>query len=968
MGGSWVSLEDSSKALDHTSLEVRGPRKFSAALPFPPIASGVPLRSNGRPEWYREVALLAIPEPKRLPGHEFVFALDPPGVHDVQRVVLSNTPSEDAARDFTVEVSATDARDDAFRQVLRASLQRSGEAQEFRFPAAGASHIRLRILNSHDPASDRVQLAEFEVYAGPARNLAASHQADRTRDGARLLRHTSALGLGAVWTADNIHDGVKSGPAGTWSSAGLPPLVIPDPAAIVDLSAKLSPAGQLEWDVPPGNWLLLRFVCLPTGERLKVPSPNSNGWATDHMNAGVTRRYMDYVLERLRKELGDFRATTLRDIYLASYEVRGGIWTPDMPRQFRQYRGYDILRYLPALTGGIVKDWPTTDRFLYDYRKTLGDLTVDAYYRAAGDAAHRAGLTIKSEAGGPGPPIHQVPVDALKALGSMDSVQGEFWPRRPDADLMWVVKETAAAAHIYGKRRVHMESFTSTAHFQDGPQDLKPSADRVFCEGANHIVWHTAAHQPPEAGRPGWYYGAGTHLSPNDPWWPMAQPFLQYLARASFLLQQGLFVADVLYYYGDQGYNFVPPKHVDPSLGYGYDYDVTNPEVIQTRLLVRNGRLTLPDGMNYELLVLPEREDMDLDVLRQVEKLVLAGATVVGPKPIRANGLTGWPGRDGEVRQLADKIWGPCDGRTVKERGYGRGRVIWGRPLREILAGRKIGPDFSFSSPLQDTQLDFIHRRSGDADIYFVRNKTPRWERVEAAFRVTGKAPELWLPDTGEIRPPQVYRAEPGVTKVPLDLEPNGSVFVVFRRGAARNPAASAPELLPGAREVSGPWQVSFPAGWGAPPSVTLPELISWTEHADQGVRYFSGVARYDRDIDIPADWLGAGRQVYLDLGRLWVAGEVSLNGKSLGVVWKEPFRLEIASAARAGVNHLTVAVANTWSNRLTGDARSTSSQRYTRTNITATDGIPWAKAPLLKSGLFGPVRLIPARAPATAP
>jgi hypothetical protein len=195
MGGSWVSLEDSSKALDHTSLEVRGPRKFSAALPFPPVASGVPLRSNGRPEWYQEVALLAIPEPQRLPGHEFVFALDPPGLHDVQRVVLYNTLSEDAARDFTVEVSATDARDDAFREVLRATLKRSAEAQEFRFPAASASHIRLRILNSHDPKSDRVQLAEFEVYAGSGRNLAASHQADRTRDGARLLRARPGRGL-----------------------------------------------------------------------------------------------------------------------------------------------------------------------------------------------------------------------------------------------------------------------------------------------------------------------------------------------------------------------------------------------------------------------------------------------------------------------------------------------------------------------------------------------------------------------------------------------------------------------------------------------------------------------------------------------------------------------------------------------------------------------------------------------------
>jgi hypothetical protein len=801
MGGSWVTLEDSSKALVETSLEVSGPRRFSGVLPFPKVAANVPRLASGLPAWYQDVAVLAVPN-------------------------------------------------------------------------AGKS-------------------------------------------------------------------------------------VIEAPAAMVDLTAKLGRDGHLDWDVPAGNWKLLRFVAVPTGERLKVPSPNSDGWATDHLSAAVTRRYMNYVLERLRGELGDFRKTALGEVYLASYEVRGGIWTPEMPQLFRRYRGYDILPYLPALAGAVVKDQATTERFVYDYRKTLGDLTVDAYYRAARDAAHAAGLGIRSEAGGPGPPVHQVPVDALKALGSMDSVQGEFWPRRWNQDAMWVVKETATAAHIYGQRRVHMESFTSNAHFQDGPQDLKPSADRVFCEGANHIVWHTASHQPPEAGLPGWYYSAGTHLSPSDPWWPMARPFLDYLARASFLLQQGLFVADVLYYYGDQGFNFVPPKHVDPSLGYGYDYDVVNPEVIHTRLSVREGRLALPDGMSYELLVLPEREDMDLDVLRRVEALVRAGATVVGPRPVRANGLTGFPGRDEEVRRLAEKIWGPCDGQAVREQRYGRGRVIWGRSLREILTGRKIGPDFSFTSPRPDTQLDFIHRRAAGADIYFVRNVKPQWESVEAAFRVAGKQPELWLPDSGEIRPRIAWRAEAGATRVPLRLAPYDAVFVVFRRAATGPPPSVPAEAAAEEREVGGPWRLSFPEGWGAPASITLPELISWTDHADAGVRYFSGAARYERDIDIPAGWLGGGRKVYLDLGRLWVVGEVSLNGKPLGVAWKEPFRVEITPAARPGANHLAVTVANTWSNRLVGDALQAGGRRYTRTNITATDGLPWAKVPLLKSGLFGPVRLI---------
>ena len=598
---------------------------------------------------------------------------------------------------------------------------------------------------------------------------------------------------------------------------------------------------------------------------------------------------------------------------------------------------------------------------------------MDAYYRAAVDVAKQAGLGIESEAGGPGPPIHQVPVDALKALGAIDEVRGEFWPKRPDADRMWVVKETACAAHIYGKRRVHMEAFTSMHHWQDGPFDLKPSADRAFCEGTNHFVWHTASHLPPEAGKPGWVYGAGTHLNTKLVWWPKAKPFLDYLARCSFLLQQGLFVGDVCYYYGDQGFNFVPPKHVDPSLGFGYDYDVVNREVILTRMQVRDGRLVLPDGMSYALLVLPEREDIDLDVLQKLEQLVRDGATIVGPKPTGSNGLAGYPDRDALVRQMADRLWGPCDGRTVREHAFGAGRIVWGSELRDLLGRQGIGPDFQFQSPLADTQLDFIHRRTDDADIYFVRNTQPRWEQVEGVFRVQGRQPELWEPDTGLVKPLLVYQAGPAGVTAPLQLAPYGSQFVVFRQDrrpptplrlqqpdtldasalatiqAWDDQRATLATTLPGRfrieaadgrsaqleikplsppRELAGPWDVRFQEGRGAPPSVQLENLISWTEHGLDGVRFFSGMAQYRRQFELPADWLTDSRRVLLDLGDLWAVGDVRLNGRPLGVLWKPPYVVDITAAARPGANQLMIEIANTWSNRLVGDAGLPASER----------------------------------------
>ncbi|UCG60144.1 MAG: hypothetical protein JSU70_11590 [Phycisphaerales bacterium] len=779
--------------------------------------------------------------------------------------------------------------------------------------------------------------------------------------------------------------------------AGEAELAIEDADSILNLTDHLETGGRLSWKVPPGKWTIVRFVCANTGELLKVPSPASDGLATDHFSKQATRRYIRYLTDRLEERLGDLRKSPLKQLYLPSYEVRGAIWTPEFVERFREYRGYDPTPYLPALIGYTIKDKDFTDRFVYDFRKTLGDLLVDAYYRTASECARRVGLGIEAEAGGPGPPVHQVPVDALKALGAIDEVRGEFWPWRTDRDNLWVVKETACAAHIYGRQRVHMEAFTGFRHWEDGPFDIKPSADRAFCEGMNHVVWHTSCHQPPEAGKPGWVYGAGTHLTPNLVWWPMARPFIEYLSRCSFMLQQGLFVADVCYYYGDQGFNFVPPKHIDPSLGYGYDYDVINAEVILNRMTVDRGRIVLPDGMRYEMLILPNRQDIDLQVLERIADLVKAGATVVGPKPTRSTGLTGYPDYDRQVRRLADSLWADCDGKTVLEHRWAKGRIVWGRPPRLILQGRGVGPDFHYTRKGDDTDLDYIHRNTPEADIYFIRNRTMRSESVNAYFRVSDKVPELWFPDSGRTVELLVYEQTAQGIRVPLQFGPADSLLVVFRKfddqphlisadsgltvtdvtdsevrvtafknGSyqmktydGRTAGFAVDDILPEMR-LTGPWKVSFAPGWGAPDSVPFAELKSWTEHENPGIRYFSGIARYEKEFEIRREWFRDNSRLYLDLGRLWCIGRVLLNGQSLDVVWKPPYRVDVTKAAKPGSNKLAVEIANTWANRLVGDARLPEGQRRCRTNITrsGTPGKPWREIPLRESGLLGPVRL----------
>ena len=1007
-GGPWVKLEHASMGLYHTQKTVKGPVRFSGVLPFPVVPKQTPKGADGLPKWYKNVAVLAAPEAKRLAGHEFLFELFPVGVQSIDRVILYNSLSGDLKRrgttdlftkDFEVFASTTDTDVASFRKIVAGTLKPNTEPQTFRFGPVKAKYVKLVVLSGHNSKDDKVQLGEFEVYSTQGRNVAGAYHEDGSKTAAGLLHYTSALSPEGDWAAANIHDGSKSGPGGSWCSAGAPQPVIEDIDAIIDLTDSVDENGRLEWNAPPGKWTIMRFVCANTGAPLRLPSPNSGGLAIDHFNSEATRAHFNYMIGLLRREIGDFKDTALKQMYVCSYELSGSTWTPDFLEQFESRRGYDMTRYLPVLSGSVVKDHKTTERFRYDFRKTLGDLLVDAFYRTGREISNLYGLELCAEAGGPGPPLHQVPVDALKALGALDVPRGEFWKEHN----VWVVKETACAAHIYGKKIVDMESFTSWRHWQDGPFELKAIADQALCDGTNHFTFHTSAHNPSATERPGWVYHAGTHISPSLAWWPKAGPFIDYLSRCSFLLQEGLFVADVCYYYGDQGFNFVPPKHVDPSLGYGYDYDVTNAEVIMTRMSVKNGRIVLPDGMSYELLVLPNRDDMNLDVLKKIEKLVKAGATVVGHRPTTAAGLTDFPRRGRQVRKLADNLWGPCDGKTVKEHKYGKGKIIQDRPLREILESRSIGPDFTFSSDNSKASLDYIHRRIEDAEVYFVSNTREVWEQVDCTFRVFDKLPEIWDPVNGRMHKQLVYESVKGGTKVPLRLSPLGSVFVIFKDKRTKNHVTSIRgpkdvEVLPGedsdielrvfeggtyllkpargseiraevkkvpaAVEITGPWDVQFAKGWGAPESKIFAKLISWTDDPDDGVKYYSGIAAYHKEFDLSTDQLSDDKRVFLDLGRLHFVAEVHLNGRSLGILWKPPYRVDITQAAKPGRNKLVVEVANTWSNRLVGDTNLAEDQRYCKTNMThsLTWEAPWAETPLLESGLLGPVRLVTAK------
>lgn len=974
MGGPWIEPKHAVMGLYSTEATVAGGGALDLPLPFPAPERAAPLDSHGKPAFWTDVAVLGVRAPRRLVAHEFVVRLDPDGVQGITAIAFDqgtpNAPAELAAtmtpvREFNVAVSTAGAGDAEFTEVLRGTLAVAPGAQRFALTAGTrARYVRLRLLNGHDENRPRWTLGEFEVFDAAGRNVAASHRVDQARSGALLVRTPVPLTY-TGWSAGKLHDGLREGAGGVFATAARPSFDLAGLGDLVDLTAHVDRAGRLRWTAPPGEWTILRYVCMVTGEKLKVPSPASDGLASDHLSAEATRVHMNHVIAQLRAGLGDDLAQSgIKNLYLASYEVVGRVWSPVFAAEFKRRRGYALTPYLPAIFGARIGDDEMTERFLFDYKKTLGEVVVDAYYRTAREIANAAGLTIKSEAGGPGPPIHTPPMDALLAHGAVDSVQGEFWPFWPDNDALNVIKEPASAAHIYGKPIVHLEAFTSFHHWAEGPQDLKPSADRVFTEGGNHFVWHTWTHQAPDYGLPGLVYGAGTHLNRSVTWWPKAKPFIDYLARGSFLLQRGLFVADVLYYYGDGGANFVLARKNPSTLGPGYDYDVTNADALLHRFTVRDGRLTLPEGTSYGVLVLPDRDDIHPPVLAKIETLVAAGATVVGRKPTRASGLENFPASDARVREMAGRLWGDLDGKGRTHRAHGKGRVFTGVPERQVLATLGIAPDFIASST-----LDFTHRREEGDEIYFVRNKLGTPAAETATFRVGDRTPEFWNAVSGEIsRAPSFRRTAEGVA-VPLTFAPHGSMFVIFRERSTVAPLVTANETAPGLPaplSLDRDWTLDFASALGAPESITLPQIGPWTATADATVKSFAGTGTYRKTFTLPAGWRIPGRRIDLDLGGLWNIGEVYLNGKSLGVLWTPPFRVDATAALRDGENQLVVEVINTWHNRLIGDARLPAAERRTRTNIALSQRKPWKDHEPIESGLFGPVRLVPGQV--TAP
>jgi len=439
---------------------------------------------------------------------------------------------------------------------------------------------------------------------------------------------------------------------------------------------------------------------------------------------------------------------------------------------------------------------------------------------------------------------------------------------------------------------------------------------------------------------------------------------MDYLGRCSYMLQQGLSVADACYYYGDQAPNFYPAFHVVPekilleSLGEGYDYDVVNSDVILNRISVKDGRIVLPDGLSFSLLVLPDQNQFPLDVLQKLDQMIKDGATVIGRKPTEIPYLNNHSVDKIELSELADRMWGSNDS---------QGKVVATRTAREVLLARGIGPDFSHDLP---STLDYIHRKTGETDMYFVRNTSGEFYSGNCSFRITDKYPELWDPSTGKQVLVEKFTDKDGRINIKLDLDANASAFVVFTKNK-RSISTSSEQTFVAEKitSINGKWKVTFPEGWGAPNEASFKKLMSWTESDNKGIQYFSGTAGYHKTITIQAEDLKKNTSVEISLGKVCDVAEIYLNGKSAGILWKKPFKIDITDLVKAGENELKIEIVNQWVNRLTGDMLSEQEERFCRTNqpyVTSDDfGYDnWIEDSdetfsLKTSGLLGPVHIL---------
>ena len=958
-GGPWVEPRDAMKKLVWRQTVVKGGKRISVQLPEPYRISGafqdVKARGTVSPKThYEDIVVLAVP---MMDGDLTMQEMG------AQVSASGGTFTIDQLTDGQIGTAAT----------LPAQSDKSNTWVRFDFPKA----YTIRSLSIAD---GRIHSQFRNQRPAPVKWLEVSNDGnnwqkvtDIVNGGAPLLtisfapvtaRHFRVVfksGSRATQLAELVlHTVTKVNHAEEKAGFGTPvdiahhatPEGVQGPLAkdVIDVTQYVDANGKLDWKAPKGKWRIYRFGYSLTGKMNHPASPEATGLEVDKLDKGAVNRYLAHYLPMFEEaSRGMMGKHGVQAVLMDSYEAGIANWTALAPEEFKKRRGYDMRQWMPALAGEVLGSAKETDNFLFDWRKTLSELIVENLYDNIAETMQARGMKVYFESH---ETCRTILADGMDIKRKADFPMGAMWASLPvmgldfnkDVGKQSDCKETSSVAHLYGHQVASAESMTCGG--KDGdvlaysltPAQLKAVADLEMACGINRFVIHNSTHQPVDDKIPGQgleIYGIWFHR--HEAWAEQARPWVDYLSRSSYLLQQGQYVADVAYYYGEDANVTGLFHYKQPDVPSTVAFDYVNSHALTTRLSADKGKAVTPNGMQYRIIALDKNaERMTLPVLRHLANLVAQGVPLCGNKPTMALGKEV---DQAEFNQLVAQIW-----------DSNRPNVYASKRIGEALQALGVQPDVYCEDM---DSLRYVHRTTQDSEIYWLNNRRFHGRSMQTVFRVKGMIPCLWHPETGKISKLSYREVEQG-TQVDLTMLPMEAFFVVFRsslpEGVTEEPSYA--DWTP-VQMVEKPWTIRFQADRGAPADTTMAVLMSLTKSEDEGIRYFSGMASYHNQFTLTAKQLKAGR-LAIDLGSVAGVADVLVNGKHVTTLWHAPFLADITDAVKIGDNTLEVKVSVLWRNRLIGDSKPDCKKRYGYTSY------PFFKPnmPLHPSGLMGPVVL----------
>ncbi len=732
---------------------------------------------------------------------------------------------------------------------------------------------------------------------------------------------------------------------------------------IIDITKFMGEDGTLDWEIPEGKWMIMRFGSRNNGAITRPAPMPGLGFECDKMSPEAMKHHLEnFMIPLLEKVKPDTtKQGGWKMIHMDSWEMGAQNWTDDFRQKFEELKGYNPLPYLPVYTGMIVGDIEKSERFLSDLRIVSQELILENHVKYFKDFGRKYGMKLSIE------PYDMNPNTDLDLGSYADVPMCEYWNKDFGFSTGFSTFEGTSIANLYGRPIVAAEAFTSyLAAWKSYPGSIKNQTDWAFCSGINRLVYHTFVHQSlGDQYRPGMTMGPfGVHWDRGQTWWDMSGAYHNYVTRSQAMLQQGKGVADVLYLIGEGApHVFLPPSSAVDGNDYlgefqsynfdaatdgiltsnssggkefmpdrkGYNFDGCSPRILLNRASVKDGKVVFEGGASYEMLVLPQVNAMTPELLKKIESLVSQGATVVGNPPLQSPALTNYPECDENVKAFSEKMWGGLEiPENETEVAYGKGKILWGgnysnpdnkelypnyQTTAKYLNNIGVKPDFS-----ADGTVRYIHKKMSELDLYFVANRTGNQTKVICEFRVNDAVPELWNPLTGEIRSlPEFTMTDEGIS-IPLQFEGYEGYAIVFSKSATDNKAIGEKNfyIKNKVQTLEGSWDVAFDPNWGGPEKVTFDRLVDWTDRPEEGIKYYSGKAVYSKTFDCAH--AGKNGKIFLNLGDLKNLARVKLNDKDLGVVWTTPLDVEITNVVQEKDNQLEIAVANLWGNRLIRD------------------------------------------------